>query len=313
MQQSSDERINREQSLQLFGMLSEPMPPEALKDDISRGFELTSIKAAYVLERLTLTYGLLGYGWRYATGPRHVEGNETLIDVAVQWRICEDPDEALYCRPIYWGRRTDPKSGDILEGWYPDNDRPAVWSEPILATGGSSINRKGSVPMTDASRSAVTNGLTKAASRLGVGIEIWKGQNDAPPPKNKKSAQRAKAKPPNSNAPEPADGNSKAPTLTGMQKAAQAQFERLEQVGDEPATKSDYAPLATLMKKLGLEMQVVRLLYVLLGKGDTTKRRVMAVHNFLQTPLSHEAVALLNAAAWEAPWTDAEEGAEEKE
>jgi hypothetical protein len=39
-------------------------PAEALSADTSRGFELTSIKAAYVVERLNEVFGLCGTGWR---------------------------------------------------------------------------------------------------------------------------------------------------------------------------------------------------------------------------------------------------------
>ena len=43
--------------------LRAPFPPESLKPDMSRGFELTSIKAAYVIERLNDVFGLCGVGW----------------------------------------------------------------------------------------------------------------------------------------------------------------------------------------------------------------------------------------------------------
>ena len=46
-----------------------PFPPEALSKDTSRGFELTSIKAAYVIERLNEVFGLCGVGWRYVHTP----------------------------------------------------------------------------------------------------------------------------------------------------------------------------------------------------------------------------------------------------
>ena len=42
-----------------------PFPPEALSSDTSRGFELTSIKAAFVIERLNDVLGPCGIGWRY--------------------------------------------------------------------------------------------------------------------------------------------------------------------------------------------------------------------------------------------------------
>lgn len=38
-------------TLEQIEALRAPFPPEALSSDTSRGFELTSIKAAYVIER----------------------------------------------------------------------------------------------------------------------------------------------------------------------------------------------------------------------------------------------------------------------
>ena len=40
-----------------------PFPPEVLSSDTSRGFELTSIKAAFVIERLNEVFGRCGVGW----------------------------------------------------------------------------------------------------------------------------------------------------------------------------------------------------------------------------------------------------------
>jgi hypothetical protein len=48
------------------------------------------------------------------------------------------------------------------------------WSEPIFACGGHGIG-KGAAPLTDARKSEVTDGLTKAASMIGVGHEVFKG------------------------------------------------------------------------------------------------------------------------------------------
>lgn len=46
-------------------VLKAPFPEEALRADTSRGFELTSIRAAYVIERLNDVFGPCGIGWRY--------------------------------------------------------------------------------------------------------------------------------------------------------------------------------------------------------------------------------------------------------
>jgi hypothetical protein len=49
--------------------LKAPFPSEALSSDTSRGFELTSIKAAFVIERLNEVFGPCGVGWRYIHSP----------------------------------------------------------------------------------------------------------------------------------------------------------------------------------------------------------------------------------------------------
>jgi hypothetical protein len=146
--------------------LRAPFPPESLKPDMSRGFELTSIKAAYVIERLSDVFGTCGIGWRYVHAPFENlimadQRTEILTEVALQYRISED--EQRGCDPVEW-----------RDGWYLAPNRSRVWSEPLYAVGGHCLGQ-GSVPYTDARKSAVTNGLTKAASMLGIGHEVFKG------------------------------------------------------------------------------------------------------------------------------------------
>ena len=146
--------------------LRAPFPAEALSADTSRGFELTSIKAAYVIERLNDVFGICGVGWRCVHAPFESiitadERTEILTEVALQYRL--SIDEQRGCPPLEW-----------RDGWRPDHDRERVWSEPVYAVGGHGLGR-GGVPYTDARKSAVTDGLTKAASMLGVGHQVFKG------------------------------------------------------------------------------------------------------------------------------------------
>lgn len=297
--------MDRSQSLAIFRLLSEPMPQEALNEDNSRGFVLTSIKAGFILERLNLSFGLLGYGWRYVHSPHHIETaggkDEVLVEVALQWRLT---DAEAGCPPIYWGR-SDLTDSMVSDDWYMAIYQPSVWSEPVFANGGAAANRTGSTPLNDAYRSAVTNGITKAAARLGVGNEIFKGQNHASPQKEttrRKKAARVK------------NGGICFLTLTAMQQAAQRHVERLTEVEEQDANPSITETLARTMKKMGLEMQPVRLLSVLLGNGPFTTRRVMAVYNFLlsgKTKLTEENLGTLTAAAWEEPWKTEENKAKD--
>lgn len=148
--------------------LRAPFPPEALTADMSRGFELTSIKAAYVIERLNDVFGPVGWGWRYAHAEFEVivtadQRTEIVTEVALQYRVSDDDQRG--CGPAEWRDQE----------WRIRPDHPWHWSEPIFAVGGRCLGR-GNAPYTDARKSAVTDGLTKAASMLGVGHEVFKGQ-----------------------------------------------------------------------------------------------------------------------------------------
>lgn len=148
--------------------LRAPFPTEALTTDMSRGFELTSIKAAYVIERLNDVFGPAGWGWRYTHAEFEVivtadQRTEIITEVALQYRISDDQQRG--CGPVEW----------YDHGWRMRPDHPWHWSEPVFAVGGRCLGR-GNAPYTDARKSAVTDGLTKAASMLGVGHEVFKGQ-----------------------------------------------------------------------------------------------------------------------------------------
>lgn len=271
--------------------LAEPMAPESLKTDSGRGFALTSIKAAFVIERLNDTFGLLGFGWRYATAPHRTEGDEILVEVALQWWMSLEGEG---CSPVYWRREADLDSGLVVEGWYTHPTMTAVWSEPIFATGGSAASRTGSVPLTDAYRSATTNGITKAASRLGVGLAVFKGQEEAstpPPAKTKRKPRRRK------------QAAKKPPAMKGfanlkaMRAAVKAELAKLTVEDGEPDGRT-VQTLAHKMSELGFEMQAARLVHGLIGEGGFTQRGVMAVSNLLmQGAFSKENIAFLNQTA----------------
>ncbi len=140
--------------------LSAPMPKEALAADRSRGFELTTVKAAYIIERLNEVLGLVGTGWRYAHSPTTREDKEILLEVVLQYAVDDG------CPPMAWSRTEN--------DWIFREHLPAVWSEPITAYGGNPVGGGGS-PVLDAMKSAVTAGITKAASRLGVALQVHKG------------------------------------------------------------------------------------------------------------------------------------------
>ncbi|MCA9797664.1 MAG: hypothetical protein KC910_37900, partial [Candidatus Eremiobacteraeota bacterium] len=143
-----------------IAQLRASFPAEALSADTSRGFELTSIKAAYVVERLNEVFGPCGCGWRYAHSPFEWIEGEVLTEVAMQFKVAEGGVAAML-----WDAQA--------HRWTTLNDSED-WSLPIFSPGGRKPGR-GSAPMTDARKGAITDGLTKAASMLGVGHEVFKG------------------------------------------------------------------------------------------------------------------------------------------
>jgi hypothetical protein len=149
--------------------LRAPFPQEALKPDTSRGFELTSIKAAYVIERLNDVFGPCGIGWRYVHSPFDDVATddsrlEVVTEVALQYRF-KATNERAGCDRVAWDAQT---------GNWTFRASNHDWGEPIYACGGKGLGR-GGAPYTDARKSAVTDGLTKAASMIGVGHQVFKG------------------------------------------------------------------------------------------------------------------------------------------
>jgi hypothetical protein len=152
-------------------VLKAPFPEEALRADTSRGFELTSIRAAYVIERLNDVFGPCGIGWRYVHSPFQKMTTdsgyvEITTEVALQYRLPATSD-SMSCDKVMWDAQAD--------GWSFRNGAASPgWSEPILACSGKGLG-PGGAPFTDARKSAVTDGLTKAASMIGIGHEVFKG------------------------------------------------------------------------------------------------------------------------------------------
>lgn len=146
----------------LYEKLIEEFPQNAYNVDKSRGFPLIGVRGAFVVERLNDVFGLLGTGWRFAHSPFVDHGKEITTEVALQYRV-ESDGEA----PFIWD--------GVSDSWIPDpNSGKHYWSQPVYGVGG---NQKGSggVPISDAQKSAVSSALSKAASRLGVGIDAYKG------------------------------------------------------------------------------------------------------------------------------------------
>ena len=125
--------------------------------------------------------------------------------------------------PVVWDAQ--------VHGWAFVQDGEA-WSWPIFSPGGRRPN-KGNTPLTDARKGAITDGLTKAASMIGVGHEVFKGMvrtGDArPPAQSPKTQAQPVARAYNYTEPAPAQPNGKehpAPSPSG----------------DQPPSKTNGAP-----------------------------------------------------------------------
>jgi len=117
--------------------LAEPFPDEAYEQDDSRGFPLTGIQGYFIIERLTEVFGPCGLGWKFTHRKVLVE-TTGLVVVIVSLRY---------------------RHG-------------GQWSEPIEMPGSQRVvkGRWG-----DAYKGAITDGLKKCTSMLGVGKQVYKG------------------------------------------------------------------------------------------------------------------------------------------
>lgn len=133
---------------ELLNKLKEPFPKNAMSTDSSRGFDLTSIKPQFIVERLNDVFGL--FGWEFT--PEY--------EVSERSVLCHG---TLKVTKIESGNKT-PR----IEGVNYNDTRT------VKQTGGSIIRK--SLP--DAYKSASTDSLSKCASWLCIGNDVFKGDVD---------------------------------------------------------------------------------------------------------------------------------------
>lgn len=151
----------------IYEELTADFPVEAFNIDRSRGFTLVGLRGAYVSERLSNVFGLLGIGWRFSHSPFTRDGKdnkEVITEVALQYRVNENGT---------WPWVYDNTKEQFVPLVTEEDDR--VWSAPVFGVGGNQIG-SGGVPISDAQKSAESMALSKAASRIGIGIKAYKGQ-----------------------------------------------------------------------------------------------------------------------------------------
>ena len=145
MQEVKKEDKGKDEGKLLYEQLSKPFPKEILTIDDSRGTSLNSIPAYYVIERLNRVLGLCGIGWGYKEIEQKKEENE------------------IVSRGEFWYKI----GGETYK---------------IQCEGGKSIVRThatGTLHVADAIKGARTNAICKGASFIGVGIQVYQGQEKA--------------------------------------------------------------------------------------------------------------------------------------
>ena len=133
-------------------LLAVDFPQSALSERKGSGGKLSSISPAYEIERLNQVFGMCGFGWRYS----FTDFKEYPGDGKIQMVIVAKVTLEYYAYA--------PENGIDKDGW----------SSPITAIGQGTVHQGMSVG--DAHKSAVTDGLTKAASMIGVGQSVFKGE-----------------------------------------------------------------------------------------------------------------------------------------
>lgn len=151
--------------------LKEGFPQRGYSVNESRGVKLIGPKVSFVISRMNDVFGMAGLGWRFSLSPPqqnqyNTRGGDPRVEivtaVCIQYRV----GEKLGTWPMDWSQEK--------AKWAPSTDREKVWSEPIYGYGGSTV-RGGGSPWTDAMKGASSDALSKAASKLGVGDEAYKG------------------------------------------------------------------------------------------------------------------------------------------
>jgi hypothetical protein len=117
-------------------------PQSAIKKREGSGGDLSSINTYYEIERLNEVFGLCGVGWWYEIADLTTVENVVVAQVNLFFR------------------------------W--DDGKEWLTAKPIPSKGQGTV-RKG-MSRGDAEKSAITDALTKAASLLGVGLSVFKGE-----------------------------------------------------------------------------------------------------------------------------------------
>lgn len=171
-----------------FDKLREDFPQTAIKERRGSGGSLSSIKPAYRTERVSEVFGLCGIGWDFGHDGIEVMENDRIVRV--------------------WFRYAYIFKGGI------------IWSERIYSHGMGNVHK--GMTDGDARKSAVTDGLTKTVSMIGVGISVFKGEQSHTGRRPPAQQQPPKQQPPKQNPQKKADTESSPASQLWAQKAKPA-------------------------------------------------------------------------------------------
>jgi len=142
-----------------WAQMRKDFSPEAIKHDNGR----YTITAAFVVERLNEVFGPMGVGWCMNYAKPSKGDKEIYVQGALQFRLPGSDIDGY--KQAHWD--------NVSESWVCEEGGP--WSAPIYAWGGNQLTNFGGTPISDTTKSAHTNAISKAASKLGVGDTIYKG------------------------------------------------------------------------------------------------------------------------------------------
>lgn len=131
-----------------------PTDPKFVKR-VPGGARLSSIDAMWRVQRMTETFGPIGYGWGYETEPYRIEQ----VEIVGKGGEIKTKSAVFVRGRIWWTKPEDPDK-KYFTAWH---------------TGGTEIDQFG---MDDCVKSAETDAFGKAASWLGLAADVYMGQHD---------------------------------------------------------------------------------------------------------------------------------------
>lgn len=216
-EQVKEQKDALEKNLRFYNQ-GRTVPANALKPiKAGRLKGMSDINPMWRMKRLTEIFGPVGFGWKYT--------------IDRQWVEPYGQDVKVFCNISLFVR--DPETKE--------------WSDAIPGVGGSavvSVESKGPYVNDEAYKMALTDALSIAMKPLGIGADIWYGENATG---HNESKYEQYTRTDNSQSPQPATGTP-AVAFTGAQ--LQQALSELEAVDSEQAFQTLWNKWATSVPAL---------------------------------------------------------------